>query len=314
MAIKEVGLPKVTRANYALAQKFIEMTPAPGDRGIRQDRLDGHKKALVDGRFRNDAVWASCCCHETGETYRVNGNHTSTMVAETLPLPELYVIISHYEADTLDDVAKLYAEFDKKDTARTSADINRAYSQTHEILKNLPTKIFNLVAQAIAFCDHGESYSTKTTADSRAARVKDHVDFAMWLHNMIGAGKSEETKCFARGAVIASMLESHRESAANATDFWAAVRDETGPNQALADRVLARWLRTAVISRGPGLSMGDKSGDNSKSTSPPEFYYRCITAWRAWNRGQTFANASGFTNATRSTASKGFSNKKRASA
>src|SRR4051812_22803639 len=111
MGWKLTGRPKTQKVTKALAKAFVDMEAAPHDRPLSERRLQVYEKLLYMGEFR-PVTWASAYCVETGETYRVNGKHTSIMLSGLEVLPDFFVTIEEYECDTLQDVAKLYSTFD----------------------------------------------------------------------------------------------------------------------------------------------------------------------------------------------------------
>ena len=133
MGWKLIDGPTRRKATRALAREFAEMAAVPNERRLRPGRLARHERNLRKGRFR-PPEWAACRCKQDGVRYRVNGYHTSTLLAEIEPMPRLEVIVSEYEADTPRDVADLYATFDSQDTTRTPREIYAQYAGTDDAL------------------------------------------------------------------------------------------------------------------------------------------------------------------------------------
>jgi hypothetical protein len=112
------GKPVTQRVTKKLAAEFAEMDPAPRDRPLSERRLSVYRSLWSRGLFR-PCTWARAYCAETGGLYRVNGKHTSTLLAGLSEIPEFYVTVEDYQCDTLEDVAHLYGTFDSRLPAGT---------------------------------------------------------------------------------------------------------------------------------------------------------------------------------------------------
>lgn len=270
--------PKTVRASKALVAEFCNMTPAPRDRPLNERKLAAYHRILSQGSFR-PVTWASAKCKETGETYRVNGKHTSLMLSEHESIPEFYINLERYSCDTLEGVANLYSTFDTRESSRNTSDINASFAGTIPELADVPSRIVNLSVTAIAYNKWLNGY-TLQPATERAALLLDNVPFVMWLHEILSA--SPKPKHLLRGAVCAAMCGSFEKSRKDASEFWTAVRDETGPAPSTSDRRLNKFLCMHAVALGKG---GASTG-NRKATAK-EFYVKCIHAWNAWRRGET---------------------------
>src|ERR1051325_5018269 len=124
-----------------LATKYVEMTPAPGDRPLSEVRMRTYRKALNDGRFR-PMTWASGHLPD-GSEFRVNGKHTSLLFQEHGGNPGMIVFVEIYDCDLMDDVAELYATFDSRVSARTNSDIFFSFAQANPQLGEIRQPIIN---------------------------------------------------------------------------------------------------------------------------------------------------------------------------
>ncbi len=254
-----------------LAQKFVEMEPAPRDRPLSERRLRVYQRVITSGGFR-PISWATAYCVETGGTYRVNGKHTSLVLSTADPLPELYVTIEQFSCQTLEDVAKLYNTYDSTLQSRTIGDINASFAGTVPELRHLSTRMLNVLAAGINYCDFGDEYQ-KLQATDRAERLLDEVPFCVFFCE-VAAGKEGERK-FRRLAVVAAALLTYRKTPVQAKEFWNSVREETGPNPRDADRMLGKYLGGTMNSR------------TYKGRPNREIMVKCLHAWNAWRRGET---------------------------
>jgi hypothetical protein len=272
--------PKTVRVSRQIAEQFSKMDP-PHDRPLNERRMMVYERFMKDGSFR-PVTWATCFCIETGQEYRVNGHHTSTLLARLDPIPEFYAVIESYEADTLDDVAKLWATFDSRICVRTNSDINGSFAATVDELKEFPTRFINLIVTALSFHKWGDQYGA-TPAPERAELILDSVEFALWVSSVLGHRDGKSVRFLYRGPVVAAMYATWLKSHKAATDFWCAVRDETGDNPNRPDRRLAKWLGQMNVDSGQGAA----SARRARRAKQREFYVKCLHAWNAWRRGET---------------------------
>ena len=283
MSWKLIDRPMTVKVTKTLARKFAAMDPAPHDRPLSERRLQVYGRLITEGQFR-PVTWASATCNETGGNYRVNGKHTSTLLAGLEPIPDFYVTIEEYECDNLSDVAQLYSTFDSKMMSRTTADINASFAGTVKELVEVPRSIVNLSVGALSYGEWGADAYAHQPAE-RAELMLDNVDAVLWLQKVLyGAlegDKRARRMALERIGVAAAMIATYRKSRAAATEFWIAVRDETGSTPGLPDRKLAKFLSTIAV---------DKAGSRAKKVQVAgtrEIYVKCLHAWNAWRCGET---------------------------
>jgi hypothetical protein len=274
-----VGKPKTSVASRELVDKFAAMESPPEDRPILERRMMVYRRALADGTFR-PVTWATCYCKATGTTYRVNGKHTSLLLSGMTELPELFVTVENYEADTLEDVARLYSTFDARIQLRTTADINRSFSATVPEYSDIHARMINLSVTGISIALWGKTWASRPSAE-RAELLLDHVDFVVWANSLIGTLTADARK-LARGPVVGAMFITWQKSHKDATTFWTAVRDDTGATPGTPDRTLSKYLTTMSVSVGQG-----SQAPRSRAAPQVEFYAKCIHAWNAWRKNAT---------------------------
>jgi len=274
MSWKLIDRPKTQKVTAKLAKSFAEMDPAPHDRPLSERRLQVYQRLLAAGEFR-PVTWASALCLETGGVYRVNGKHTSTLLSGCDPMPEFYVTVEEYECDTLEDVAKLYATFDSKMMSRTARDINASFAACVPELAPLSPYNVSTAVSGMAYCLWGEEAYSHQPAE-RAELMLEYPEFVLWINGYVGS----KNKPLNRAAVAAAMFATWRKSRSAATEFWNAVREETGTSPDLPDRKLAKWLGQSGVNYGKGAARVKKVGNR-------EFYVKCLHAWNAWRRGET---------------------------
>lgn len=287
MSWKLIGSPRSGPATRKVAQEFSSMDPAPHDRGLKERRLQVYERLMREGKFR-PVTWGAAYCKQTGGTYRVNGNHTSTLLATLDPMPNLFITVERYECDTLDDVAHLYATFDSGMQSRTASDINQSFAGCVKELAEVSSRIINLAVAGMAYAILGSTGSkNREQPPERAERLLEHPEFVLWLAELLpgstaqGGPRPGPNKHLKRGAVCAAMFATFQKSMPQATKFWAEVRDETAPTPEEPSRKLAKYLvvnfsAVGASNRKPGWRVADR-----------EVYVKCLHAWNAWRKGET---------------------------
>lgn len=280
MGYELVGTPKTEKVTQALSIKFRDMDPVPHDRPLNPKRVDAYRKMLAAGLFR-PVQWATVYCNETQATYRVNGKHTSHLFADYEELPQqIHATIEHYHCDDMDDVARLYATFDSRSQLRTTNDINRAFAAVDAELSQLPSKLVNMCVSAISYAKFGESYAL-VPAQERAEVLleEENKRFIDWVYCVLGT-HSQASRHMWRGAVVSAMYASWHKSKKASNEFWLAVRDGTGANPKVPDRVLNRYL----LSHGVTANGGERKKRSTAVASTREMYVKCLHGWNAWRR------------------------------
>jgi hypothetical protein len=288
MSWRLLNKPKTVKVTKKLALDHSELTPAPHDRPLSERRLEIYRKVAREGGFR-PVSWATALCLEDSEVYRVNGKHTSTMLANWTgeDIPDFLAVVEEYECDTIEDVAKLYATFDSTTQSRTARDIYLTFAGTVPELANLPV---NHISTAVSGMDLHQNRGVPTggrrQAADRAELLLEHPEFVVWASEILSGGqdnlggskdKRREVKHLRRSAVVGAMWATWLKAKGAATEFWTLVRDETGATPNTPDRKLARYLLTTGA---------DKSRNRAKVASPREMYAKCLHAWNAWRKGE----------------------------
>lgn len=277
MAWKLIGKPVTRRVTKQLAEEFDSMEPAPHDRPLSERRLAAYRVMLQNDQMRT-FTWATATCAETGLTYRINGKHTSRLLSSVPTLPEFYVTIEEYRCDTIEDVARLYGTFDSRTQSRSNREIYYSFAGTIPALAEVTHTTVGLVIAGVGYHLWSDGYYNKPVGD-RAELILTHADFALWVELEMQIA-SRKARHLMRSPVTAAMFATWSRDEFAATEFWKAVRDESGHLAILPDRKLARYLLTTAIDTGSGSKRREKAGVR-------EVYCRCLHAWNAWRRGAT---------------------------
>jgi hypothetical protein len=275
------GTPKTFRVTTRLATEFASMDAAHADRPLSERRLQVYRKVREQGGFR-PVTWAKAWCEETGQYYRVNGKHTSTLFSDGQNPENLYVVVEEYNCKTLEDVARLYSTFDSQNQTRTTTDINRSFAAAIPELADMDTRLVNLLVGALAYQSNPsvKSGHDRGTPAERAELLFDHVEFCVWAAKVLG-DRSKNQQLW-RVPVVAAMFGCYSRAKLAATSFWLAVRDETGVSPELPDRKLARFLGQMRVSVGAHSNIPKRF-----RLTPREFYSKSVRAWNAWRKKET---------------------------
>jgi hypothetical protein len=282
MTWKLIDRPKTLKVTKNLANEFATMDTIPNDRPLSERRLTVYRKLFAEGSFR-PVTWAKCFCKETNTLYRVNGKHTSTLLSSMEEIPEFYVTIELYEAETLKETVELYNTFDSKDQTRTYKDINHSFAAVEPLLRDVPSRIIDTTISAVNYAEYQDAMWNISVVE-RAEKIldEDNVQFTLWIYNEIYADKPvKEVNHLLKAGVVAAMKLTWLKSQRASTEFWKLVRDETGIDPNLPDRKLAKFLYTT-------LSLNTPHGKSkaAKKANAHEYFVRSLHAWNAWRKGK----------------------------
>lgn len=270
-----------------LAKEFADMEATLVERPFKQKKADYYLELLLNNEFA-PCRFASAYCNETKKTYRINGQHCSRMFVAAAELGKenlkgQKVYVEEYECDTLADVAQLFATFDSKEQARSSADITHAVAQTIDKVRDVDAKLVNLAVGAVNYAmgPTNQGGGRHLTAADRANVLYDNDAFVIWLKGVVGQKKDEETAFLWRVPVVAAMWATWEKNAREAKAFWLEVKDGTNKDPQAPTRKFQKWLLTQPTSGG----RGDGTPQKAKVV-PKEFYVRAVSAWNAHKTGE----------------------------
>ena len=254
---------KLLPLDKKIAQRFAKMRPSPGEREVKDRRMDHLHRRKVEGAFHTP-TWA--CCKVGGTEYRVNGQHTSKMLLQADDfVPGMEVMVLTFKADTLDDLASLFAQFDSKYSSRNSADIAGAHAGLHEELTDMSGSMVSRICYAIAMAETDCFESCKGARpddEDRARLIHENVDVAVWLRQILEHPKTSSAGC------LAAAYRMWQKDKHYADVFWGHVLKEGHPDPNHATRKLARALH-------------EQMKDKLRKTPPRGYFYQCIKAWNA---------------------------------
>ena len=249
-----------------LAEDFATMPAFRGERALNTKRINWLFARLRQGQF-HPPRWA--VAQLNGATYRVNGQHSSYMLANLANglFPQgTTVLIDEYACESEQDLADLFMQFDAPRSQRTQAESCAAHARTHDELGELtPTACQNIVTAIAWYLRHVLGVQTDREASARL--VHEHKPFFVQLGHLFSQ------RFFARAPVGAAIFATWNVHPETAQQFWELVRDEDHLLNDHPTRTLARFLREEL------------SKDANKRDAFG-LYARCVHAWNAYRDGR----------------------------
>lgn len=252
-----------------VARAFSTIPSSTTERELSTKRVKFIESAVLGGR----AIifdWAKATIKDTGETVRLNGQHSGHLMAgftnENFPR-DLKVHLSHYEVDSKESAALLFRQIDSRKSSRSPADIAGVYQGLEPALIDVPRKAGMASIEGICW------FSGKIVGD-RVPQGDDKYDLFTneGYHpfiQMVGRIFTVKTPEFTT-PVMGSVYGSYLRDATAAEEFWVSVSkggDETDGDPATT---LDSWL---VNAKG------------AKENTPQfEIYRACVVAWNAFRQ------------------------------
>jgi len=271
MGSKHVELTKQLAKDVSEMPKFI------GERPLLKQHVDFLESKLVSGTFHSPQ-WA-IAKRADGTTYRVNGQHSSTMLANANGhFPNgLNVTLLEYLIDDEVDLANLFSEFDHPKQVRSRRDTYNAHAKTQAEVANICTKSLGQILGGIAYAKEvtGSGITKRNNdAEYRAKMVHDPEirEFMNWANIVIDQNNSKMLKV----PVIAAAYLTYQSNKTQADQFWRYVRDDSHPNNQNPTRTLSEFLKPLSTR-----AMAGKKWDQRA------VFVKCIHAWNAYMTGKT---------------------------
>lgn len=237
---------RLERLTPELAKEFAAMTPMPGEREIKPVRLTFFLNHIKEGSFVAP-TWAVGKCRGSGETYRLDGQHSSYVLAnlaeDRFP-KDLLVTIQTYEFDSLDqDSFGLFNLFDNPIAARSNTDIMGVHTAHHPDLKSLGSKFLVTVTNGIWFHEHSLKDGLVLKPRERGGYFANPAnrEFALWVERFRGSINEVLIK---RQGVMAEIYADWKYNPAMALEFWSLVLTESHPDPDHETRELSRVLKS----------------------------------------------------------------------
>lgn len=263
---KVVGLTRDMALDVATMQGWR------GERPLRPQRLQMLRNKLDKGLFHSP-TWALARLGQ--QLYRVNGQHSSTVLAEYNPFPEgLCATIQFFQVDDEKDLATLFAQFDNPASSRHSREVLNAHAQAESLFADVGINELQTIVSGIAMGISGSASSGVCTAEEKSKLMGSHGEFIEWVRQFTAEPKLRFV------AIVAACYITWTKDRGRATHFWQTVRDESFPDPQNPTRVLSRFILSEV--KGGGRRAGvtwDRRAVLAK----------CLQAWNAYWRQKSTA-------------------------
>jgi hypothetical protein len=256
MAVKKVASNLEVLTQH-LADSFAKMAPLPGERDCKLKRLAFFEKHVSNKTFI-DPTWSKGICKADGKEYRLDGQHSSRVLAKLDPenFPELMVTIDIYEFDSIEeDAALIFEKFDHPDSVRDDIDMIHFDKAQHPDLRDLDKRFLDKAAKAILFYQRelvkdGELFPKRRKGlyfgDERNRK------FVLWLSQFIGTTHDWIVR---KPAILAETYADYLYNEEMATEFWSWVFKENNTDETHESRELTRTLKdwTRALKKRPAI-------------------------------------------------------------
>ncbi len=253
-----------------LAAKFAELGRGRGERPFSHERYSFLQNKLENGTFYPPR-WRVAYIHSTKQTVRVDGQHSSKLLANCNGLfpAAMLVIVDRFDCDTEDDLEDLFNEFDSRRSTRTPRDIVFSAASRYENLDDINTRTVVRIINGLAYLraiieNDAEPNARPFGVEQRAKLISHEQEFILFCAEF---ASSDMLKW---DCVISAIYMTWMKGRDAARDFWREVRDESG-DRGSQTRVLANFLR----------DIQSVNNDRKHPTNRRLVHSKCIHAWNA---------------------------------
>jgi len=223
-----------------LALEFAVMTPVDGERPLKEARLHFLALHLEKGTFFG-VVWSKGVERTSGKLYRLNGQHSSHLLAELDPdrFPQgLFATVTTWEFDA-QDKPTLFDYFDNPRSARSNTDKMATYRAEHPDLEHIDLDLLVHIANGLHVYNDGIEKGLTLPPRNRGLYFNDveYRQFARWIDSF----KDSRNKwMLAQAGITAEMFADYKKSELLASEFWGYVLRDNHPDVDHESRELAR--------------------------------------------------------------------------
>ncbi len=256
-----------------LAVEFSQMPASVTERDLSPIRCQFLRDTILHGSVVLPFQWARAKVLTDGGIYRVNGHHSSHVLAEMNgTMPEgLVAVIDDWEVATIADLPELFRQFDSRRSARSLGDISGAYQMVEPDLRAIPRRTGKKAIEGVAWYQK-HIFGGFVPADDLIYSLFQEPQFHPFVL-FAGTILSLKTPEFTT-PVVAAMFGTHERSPGRADEFWQAVATEGAAfDEKHPATVLDAWLVAAKEREG-------------KKPGAMEVFRACALAWNAYRNGR----------------------------
>lgn len=255
------------------AEEVATMPKWKGERDLRASRLEFLNARHKDGTFHSPG-WAFAWLG--GKRIRVNGQHSSTMLAALngdFPVG-MMVHVREFACDTEQDLADLFNQFDNAGSVRTKKEQIGAHGCIHTEYEGIAKRRLSAATAGIAAFLGSFGDGRRLATEDQVRLLHSHKEFILWVAPFVGH------KLLERMPVVAAIFATWQVSPIAAGEFWTLVNDESHPDVNNPTRFMHRLLNERYL-----LGSTAKRNDNRKREwDDRAIYAKSIHAWNAWRR------------------------------
>lgn len=271
---KHIG-SETKEITHDLAAEFSTMSASITERDLDKGRMD-YLKGVILGGTALPFMWARAKVTETGDVYRVNGHHSSTLLAGLNgEMPSgLIAVISDFEVATTKDLPWLFRQFDPRQSARTPAEISGAYQMAVPELQNVKRIAGQKAIKGVAWYERKIFGRNVPVGDDvyTLFNVPAYHDFILMVDRIY----SEKTPEFTP-PVLGAAYCTFEKSQAQSEEFWTDVARQGGDND-------ERHPTTVLDAELLNLRAIQKS--RQRVVKEMEVYRACAVAWNAFRNNR----------------------------
>lgn len=261
----------VVPLTHALAVEFRDMTPSPTERDFNPARLKMLQQKATAGQLLT-FHWAKA--RMDGKMLRVNGQHSSIMLAELNgDFPSgLSVHVDEYVVDGPQGLALLFRQFDDRKSGRSTADISGAYQNLIPALQAVAKPVGKLGVEGITWYQRNIESVDTPLGDEQYTLFNQSLtqQFLIWLNEIFSIKTPELRKV----PVVAAMYGTFLKNPEETRKFWAEVaRGGKEYEDNAPSTILDGWLKSIK--------------EEKLELRPGDYFRGCVYAWNATRDAKT---------------------------
>lgn len=252
----------------ALAVAHRDMPASPTERTFSDSRAKRLRANFDDGLLL-PCQWAKATWK--GKDVRMNGQHSSFVLAEMEEIPEgSFVHMDTYKPTSEEGMALLFRQFDARYSNRSSTDCSHAYQGLFEDIAEVDEVKALAAIKGInryhRFTGEGECFSGDDIG--KMFFNKAYYKFIFFTADLL-SGKCKELQ---RNEIIAAVYGTFLQSEERSKEFWRDVKTaakDDSPSQVLDAQ----------------LEKDKDQSDTKKKLKQDQLYGMCVRAWNAYVAG-----------------------------
>lgn len=225
------GETRIVKITPAMASQILDQAHYQGQRAIKEYRKDKHIERMENGTWDSRVSIVSFAQTKDGKMYLINGRHRLSAI-RGFDSP-VYTAIQLINADGLEEVGRLYAKYDTKESVRTDGELIDATMLAEKV--GVRKNIIEKGLRAAGAISNGMSlnFSSKQGMKNKDFELRSGV-IVEWKDEVVqyaeivnNAHHSIREKLY-RGGTMAVALYTLRHQPKKAYDFWMGIAEDDG--------------------------------------------------------------------------------------